>query len=83
MLVATAEPQGKVAWVLWRPALETRFRSMAADEAAALDAARGGASFPEVCEILASLLGAEAAPMRAVGLLRVWVDQGLLAGLQA
>ena len=56
---------------------------MAADEAAALDAARGGATFPEVCEILASLLGAEAAPMRAAGLLRVWVDQGLLAGLQA
>jgi hypothetical protein len=82
-LMATAEQQGRVGWVLWRPALETRFRSMAADETAALDAARGGVPFPEICDVVAALVGAEAAPARAAGLLRVWVDQGLLAGFQA
>ena len=38
------------AWVLWRSELDIRWRSLEPDEAAALDAAREGATFADVCE---------------------------------
>jgi len=71
-----------VAWIIWRPQLETQFRSMEADEAAAIDAARNGKSFPEICELLAAGGDEEQAALRAAGLLRAWIDQGMIAGLE-
>lgn len=72
---------GTVDWLIWRPAADSdaQFRSMAPDEAAALDAARGGASFPEICAVLSGYAeSAEAAAERAAGLLRVWLDAGMI-----
>lgn len=73
--------EGTVEWLIWRAAADSdaQFRSMTPDEAAALDAARGGASFPEICAVLSGYADSvEAAAERAAGLLRVWLDAGLI-----
>lgn len=70
-----------VEWLIWRPAADAdaQFRSMAPDEADALDAARGGANFPEICVVLAGhTASAEEAAERAAGLLRAWLEAGLI-----
>jgi hypothetical protein len=66
-------------WLLWRQDLQNYFRSMNADEAAALDAARSGKTFGDICEILTAWLPAEDVPQRAAALLGSWADSGLLA----
>jgi hypothetical protein len=76
----TAEPEAApVDWLVWRLALETQFRSMEPDEAWAFDAAAQGAKFGELCEGLARLVDPDDAPVRAAGLLRAWLDAGLVA----
>jgi Putative DNA-binding domain len=70
-----------VEWVLWRAGLATRFRSLSAVETAALDAARGGASFSAVCEVVAAIVGEEAAAIQAASLLRGWLAEELVASI--
>lgn len=70
---STPEP-----WVLWRESLQTFFRSLAISEAEALDAARRGASFGELCACLAQHFNESEIPLRAAGYLRQWVDSGLI-----
>lgn len=70
-----------VPWVLWRQNLQNYFRSMAADEAAALDAAVRGNNFGEICEALSEWLPAEAIPLRAASLLGAWTDSGIIVAI--
>ena len=72
-----------VDWVLWRAGLTTRFRSMTPPEAVALDAARRGASFADVCGAVAATTGAGAAPAQAASLLRGWFAEELISGIHA
>lgn len=65
-------------WLLWRRELRTLYRSLAPDEATALDAVLGGASFGTLCEQVAGEVGAEQAPLRAASLLRGWLEEGLI-----
>jgi hypothetical protein len=69
-------------WLVWREQLITRFRSMQADEQRALDTLRAGRSFNEVCEVLATLMHEDDVPLRAAGLLKGWIAQGLISGIQ-
>jgi hypothetical protein len=69
-------------WAIWRPELVSNFRSLEEDDAALLDALVKGRSFPELCEAVAPLTGEEQAPARAAGLLRAWVESGLIAGFR-
>ncbi|WP_422910795.1 DNA-binding domain-containing protein [Pseudomonas sp. MAC6] len=63
--------------VIWRDQLITRYRSLAADEAAALQGMTvHGWSFAELCGELAHL--GEQAPAQAVGWLRQWLADGIL-----
>jgi EAL domain-containing protein (putative c-di-GMP-specific phosphodiesterase class I) len=39
------------------------------------------AGFGEICEGLCRWHSADAAPMRAAGLLRAWIEQGMLAAI--
>src|SRR3569833_1675438 len=71
----SAEP---VEWLLWRQDLRTYFRSLQPAEAAALDAAREGRSFGELCALLSEKLGEAEAPAKAAGFLRDWIDSGLI-----
>jgi len=67
-------------WLLWRKDLEIFFRSLAPSEAAALDAARTGSSFGELCELLCTWVDEAAAAAQAAGLLREWLQSGLILG---
>lgn len=67
-----------VEWLAWRCGLKTYFRSLEPTEARILDAARSGHSFGELCELLATDQGADAAPAAAVVLLREWLSGGLI-----
>lgn len=67
-----------VEWVLWRQDLRTYFRSLQPAEAAALDAAREGRSFGELCALLSEKLGESEAPAKAARFLRDWIESGLI-----
>jgi hypothetical protein len=68
-------------WLMWRRDLETYFRSMQSSEAAALDAARAGATFGELCDRLCQWEGEAAAPAKAAGFLRDWLQSGFIVKL--
>lgn len=70
-----------VPWLLWRQGLQNYFRSLGADEAAALDTAIGGGTFGQICEALAGWLPQEEVPLRAAGLLSGWVDSGIIIAI--
>jgi hypothetical protein len=71
----SAEP---TAWLLWREGLTTYFRSLSVTEAQALDAARRGWPFGELCELLCERLGEAEAPLAAASFLRGWVGAGMI-----
>jgi len=70
-----------VPWLLWRQDLQNYFRSMPADEAAALESALRGESFGEICAVLAEWLPDEEIPLRAAGLLGLWADSGIIVAI--
>lgn len=70
-------PQG-VEWLVWRRELSTFYRSLTGAEAQALDAARRGWPFGELCELLCDAVGEDSAAVEAATLLRGWVDSGLI-----
>ena len=76
---ASAEP---ATWVIWRPQLMTSFRSLEPDEAAMLDGLVRGLAFPDLCETLVAFIDEEQVPARASGLLRTWVDEGMIASFE-
>jgi hypothetical protein len=69
-------------WLLWRQNLQNYFRSMTADEAAALDLARSGGTFAEICEALAEWLSQDEIPLRAASLLALWADSGIIVEIK-
>ncbi|MGD2053129.1 MAG: DNA-binding domain-containing protein [Gammaproteobacteria bacterium] len=78
----TAIRESASPWLVWRDQLITRFRSMQADEQLALDKLRAGDSFSQACEALATLMSEDEVPLRAAGLLKSWMVQGLISGIQ-
>jgi len=71
------------AWLLWRDAeLDIRWRPLAADEAAALDAVIAGRSFGELCDLLCQWVEPEQAPLHAAGLLKRWIVDRLIAEIE-
>lgn len=78
------KPAGIVAaaparWLLWRRGVRTLFRSLDEVEAAALDAAAAGASFGELCEVIALGVDETQVALRAASLLRGWITEELIA----
>jgi len=78
----TAVHESASPWLIWRDQLMTRFRSMQTDEQLALDKLRAGGSFSQACEALATLMSEDEVPLRAAGLLKSWMAQGLISGIQ-
>ncbi len=68
-------------WLIWRQHLVTRFRSLEQDEQVMMDGLIQGGTFNEVCMLLTALMDEETVPMRAAGLLKGWVSQGLIASV--
>ncbi|MEO8154504.1 MAG: DNA-binding domain-containing protein [Rhizobacter sp.] len=75
------EPEaGQHLLLVWRPQLETRWRSVSAEiEALLLPAAMQGSSFSALCERAAQQVGEAQAAAAVVGALRQWIAEGLLA----
>jgi hypothetical protein len=71
-----------VPWVIWRPDLLTRYRSLEADESLLLDALVADRTFPELCCSLACFTGEAEAAARAAGLLRAWVEAGMIGSFR-
>jgi len=69
-------------WLLWRRDLVIHWRPLEADEAAALDAAREDASFGDICECLCEWIDADTVAMHAAGLLKRWISDELVAGIE-
>lgn len=77
-------PSGEpVTWAIWRPERVSNFRSLDRDEATMLEALVAGQTFPELCETVAPFTGGDQAPARAAGLLRIWVEGGMIAGFSS
>jgi hypothetical protein len=68
-------------WLIWRESLKTQYRSLAADEAAALDDARSGGTFESLCDTLCAWHEPDAVPMQAAGMLKRWVMEQMIAGV--
>lgn len=69
-------------WALWRSQLTTYFRSLPDDEAWALDAVAGGEPFASMCEGLVRFGSDVEAPTRAATLLRRWLHDGWIVGIE-
>lgn len=67
------------AWLLWRKDLQVHWRSLDGDEAYAIDAARDGLAFGEICEGLLVRTRDDQVPVRAAGFLKQWVTDELIA----
>ena len=65
-------------WLLWRDDFIIRWRRIDADEAALIDMTADGATFAELCAQLATSLPESGAALRAIGLLKRWITDGLV-----
>ena len=79
---ATVEPSDRCAWAIWREGLDTRYRELPQDEAAALAVLAGGAPFAAMCDTLATFVDESEAAVRGAGLLRQWIDSGWIVALR-
>jgi hypothetical protein len=71
------------ALLVWREGLETRWRTLAADEAAALAEALDGLRFDALCGCVAAKAGEAGAAARVAAWLDQWVGAGLLVQASA
>ncbi|HET6546066.1 MAG TPA: DNA-binding domain-containing protein [Rhodanobacteraceae bacterium] len=74
-----AEPPAD--WLFWRRHLEVHWRSLETGEAGALRDAGDGADFAGICERLHAAgegIGEDTAPLRAAGMLKRWITDGLI-----
>lgn len=69
-------------WLLWRQDFNVHWRRLSEDEADALRDMRGGSRFGALCARLEALHGIDA-PARAAGLLKRWLQDGLVTALHA
>jgi hypothetical protein len=77
--VAGDDPQ---AWLIWRRELRTLFRSLAVDEAWAIDSVRAGQPFAAMCEGLCEWHDENHAAAQAALYLRRWVQDGLVVRIE-
>ena len=75
----TAQQDKNSHWLIWRENFVTRFRSMQTDEQLAFDALAAGENFNDVCMVLADIMDEDSVPMHAAGLLKGWINQGLIS----
>lgn len=67
-----------IPWLLWRKNYVNHYKSLADDEAWAIDAVFNNASFGEICEGLCEWVSEEEAGLRAASLLKAWIEAELL-----
>ena len=65
--------------LVWRQGTAAMFRELSAEEAMMWQLTAAGAAFGEVCQMMTVFDTAETAPSRAAGILKSWLDAGLLS----
>lgn len=78
-LEKTNEP---ATWLIWRQDLRILYRELTPAEACGLRQFQQGKGFADVCAELAEFMPDEEVPAYAAGLLRRWLEAGLIVGLQ-
>jgi hypothetical protein len=68
--------------LVWRQALEVRYRPIADDERAVLDGAMQGEPFAQLCERVAAWHASAQAVPRMAALLHQWLDAGLIGSVR-
>jgi len=68
-------------WLVWRHELRLLFRPLQQDEATAFASLQAGENFGAMCEGLCVWHAADEVPLRAVNLLKHWIEQGLVTEL--
>jgi len=66
---------------MWRKDVDTFWRSMELDEAVAMDAMTDGKKFSEICTGLLECSDEENVAIRAAGMLKRWVNDGMIGEL--
>jgi hypothetical protein len=66
---------------VWRDGFASKFRTVAAEEAAVLAQIRGGKSFGDICATLVERLGEEAGPAAAGAMLSQWLTHRLIENI--
>lgn len=66
----------------WRIGHDVKFRATDPLEFAALQAMRGGATFGDLCELVAGGADPESAPLRAAQILQGWLEWGIVATVE-
>lgn len=69
-------------WLVWRHELRLLFRLLDQDEASVLADLMAGENFAAMCEKLCAWHAADEVPLRAVNLLRRWIDEGIVTELR-
>ena len=69
-------------WIMWRKGVDTFWRSMEVDEAVAMDAMIEGKSFSKICAGLLEWSDEENVAIRAAGMLKRWVNDGMIGELK-
>ena len=63
----------------WRIEHDVKFRAIDPLEFSALEAMQGGATFGDLCELVAGAVDPETAPLRAAQILQGWLEWGIVA----
>lgn len=89
-LVAANEPRPEaevarqpITWMLWRRDLNVRWRQLVPEESSCLEAVAEEADFSSLCEVWCDQMESDeaAAPVHVAGMLKRWLDDGIIAGL--
>jgi Putative DNA-binding domain len=68
--------------MVWRVEHDVKFRAIDLLELSALEVTRNGATFAEMCELVAHQVGTEAAPLHAARMLQGWLEWGTVATVE-
>ena len=67
---------------VWRQGLMTQYRTLAEDEAVLMRGVKDNCDFAQLCELLTAMdIDPAQVPMRAAGMLKTWLAQGMVSGL--
>jgi len=81
----TVEPirlEAPASILIWRQALKTRYRSLQPAEAAGLLCVMQGGDFSDLCTELAGFHAEPEVALAAASLLKTWINEGLVSGLE-
>ena len=70
------------AWLVWRRDFQAQFRSLAPDEAIAIDTLFAGGGFADACERMAEIGDEDSVPLRAAAFLKRWLLDEIVVAIR-